>query len=243
MTGPVKHATSQLTFAATAGKGRVSALLQQPVSFDACLVLAHGAGADMRHVHMQSIADALCEVNIATLRFNFPYMEAGGGRTNDIDVCTTTIRNAIACLKDNCDLRTGGAQPIPVLSGGHSFGGRMSSYFAADEPQGLSGLVYFSFPLHPAGKPGTSRADHMYRITLPQLFLSGTRDKLADLTLLRELIGKMQNASLHELDTADHGFKVLKRKRDKVLNVYTEAAESVRRWLDGLPKVISKLDL
>lgn len=228
----MEYTTAEMTFTATRAKGRVSALFQQPASVRACLVLAHGAGADMRHTHMQSIADALADVNVATLRFNFPYMEQGGGRTDSTTVATATIGQAVACARDQCSKTNDALDGLPLMIGGHSFGGRMSSHFATKQPGGLAGLVYFSFPLHPAGKPGVSRADHMYGISLPQLFLSGTRDKLAEPELLKQVVGKMQHATLHELATADHGFKILKRSRDEALDVYTEAAEALKHWLD-----------
>ena len=197
------------------------------------MLLAHGAGADLNHVHMQTIAENLAEVGVATLRFNFPYMQAGKKRTDAIPVCMAAIDSALRHLSTLDQSR-------PILLGGHSFGGRMMSHYAAthlgeaDAPVGsvrVKGLVYFSFPLHPSGKPDTKRAMHMPAIPLPQIFLSGTRDKLAEPELLRETISKLQDARIHWLETADHGFKILKRTRTDPENVYHESARVIQNWL------------
>jgi predicted alpha/beta-hydrolase family hydrolase len=213
-----------VTFTATVDKGDVSALLQSAEDPKALLVLAHGAGANMQHVHMQSIADALGAAGISTFRFNFPYMEAGGGRTDSKHVCIDTFESAVATA-------TSLAPNLELFIGGHSFGGRMSSHYAAEQAPAISGLVYFSFPLHPAKKPGTQRADHMVELAYPQLFLSGTRDDLAEQELLRDVTSRLKNATLHEIDTANHSFKVLKRSRQSAESVYKEAARVLRAWI------------
>ncbi|MCB1693050.1 MAG: hypothetical protein KDI19_09810 [Pseudomonadales bacterium] len=221
--------TESLTFQATS-EARVSARLQVPESPRALLVLGHGAGADMTHAHMQAIADVLARRDVATLRYNFPYMEAGGKRTDKPATCIETIDNAISLAASRMAIR-------PLIAGGHSFGGRMTSHFAADVKDAgerLDGLAYFSFPLHPAKKPDVKRAAHLPGITLPQLFLSGTRDDLADRFLLRDVVATLPNATLHELDTADHGYRILKRTRTSIEDVYEEAGRVFASWLDTL---------
>lgn len=213
------------TFTATAEKGDVSALLLQPLEMNALLVFAHGAGASIEHQHMQSLAEAFAGVGVGTLRFNFPYMQAGGSRTDSKAVCVETFGAAIA-------LANSVAPAVPMLVGGHSFGGRMSSHYVSEHAgDNINGLVYCSFPLHPAGKPGVSRADHMYAFPQPQLFLSGTRDALAEATLLGGVIDKLERAQVHWLDTADHSYKILKRSRQATVDVYTEAADALDGWL------------
>ena len=213
------------TFRVNQNKGDVSALLQladsQPV---ARLILGHGAGANMTHAHMQGIADSLSHCGIETLRYHFPYMEAGGGRTDNLPNCLDTIKGALQ-LSKSIDPN------LPTFVGGHSFGGRMSSHFVSeyrDRPEiegiEIQGAIYFSFPLHPAGKPGTSRADHLANINVPQLFLSGNRDKLAELELLQPIIKRLAGAELHVLETADHSYKILKRTRTSTESIYDEAA-------------------
>ncbi len=211
----------------TTGNTRVSARIQAAdVTPSAVLVLGHGAGANMDHAHMQAIADALGQVGITTVRFNFPYMEAGRNRTDSQSVCADTFAAAIALARQECP-------NLPLLIGGHSFGGRMSSHFAAEREANLSGLVYFSFPLHASKRPETKRADHLYTLAPPQLFLSGTRDTLAELPLLRTVTSRIPRGTLHELDTADHGFKILKRTRSVSESIYDEAARITRRWIDA----------
>jgi predicted alpha/beta-hydrolase family hydrolase len=211
-------------FSFKAGKaGAVSALLVHPDNCVATVVFGHGAGANMRHRHMEHIAASLARAGIATLRFNFPYMEAGRRRTDSKAVCIETIGGALGvAVSRNLD---------PLYLGGHSFGGRMASHFAAEADTGISGLIYYSFPLHPAGKPATSRADHLYGLAAPQLFLSGTRDRLAEPGLLEGVVASLQNARLHRLDTADHGFGILKRSRQSPEDPYTEAARVVADFI------------
>jgi predicted alpha/beta-hydrolase family hydrolase len=222
---------STLQITATAEKGPVSARLSRPDDSRALIVLAHGAGANMLHQHMQSITSALERQGLATLRFNFPYMEAGGKRTDSKPVCIEAISNAV-------DLANTLASDLPLFLGGHSFGGRMSSH-AIDERNAYGeifdrcrGLIYFSFPLHPSKKPDIKRADHLYSIKIPMLFLSGTRDSLADSELLEDVSHRIPNAELHWLDTADHGFKILKRSRQSAEDVYQEAARVTASFVD-----------
>ena len=191
-------------------------LWQCPGSATVVLVLAHGAGAGMSHRNMQSLADAFARRDIATLRFNFPFIDAGRRRVDPKSVCTAAI--AEAC--EEAATRTS----LPLWLGGHSFGGRMASHAVLDEDIAPRGLVFCSFPLHPPGKPGTSRAAHLSSVRLPMLFLSGTRDTFADENLLEPLVTGLPTAELHRLDTADHGYKVLKRSRNTDEDVFDEIA-------------------
>ena len=218
------HQTTELKFLATPEKGQVSALLLRPSGATHLLVLGHGASTNMRHTTLQTIADRMADAGIATLRYNFPYMEYGKGRDSK-EVCTATVRAAVA---------TGhaAAPDLPLLAGGHSFGGRMTSTAASESPlDGVQGLVFFSFPLHQPGQPDTKRADHLSAVTVPMLFLSGTRDVLAYLDLLQPVCQKLgKRATLHLLDTADHGFRTLKRSRKSDEDVFVEMARTVREW-------------
>ncbi|VTR95105.1 alpha beta hydrolase : Alpha/beta hydrolase superfamily enzyme, predicted hydrolase OS=Singulisphaera acidiphila (strain ATCC BAA-1392 / DSM 18658 / VKM B-2454 / MOB10) GN=Sinac_0966 PE=4 SV=1: Abhydrolase_5 [Gemmata massiliana] len=216
----------ELRFLATPEKGEVSALLIRPDNATHLLVLGHGASTNMRHPTLRSIAEQLAEVGIATFRYNFPYSEHGKGRDGQA-VCTQTIRSAIEAAQE--------AVPnLPLLAGGHSFSGRMTSTAASESPlEGVAGLVFFSFPLHLAGKPDTKRADHLADVSVPMLFLSGTRDELAGMNLLKPVVKKL-GATLHELDTADHGYKVLKKTRTGNEDVFVEMARVVRDWSASL---------
>ncbi len=215
-------------FVATEEKGEVSSLLIRPDGAQCLLVLGHGASTDMRHTTLQTIAERLAEVGIATFRYNFPYAEHGAGR-NANAVCQETVRSAVAGAYTV-------ASDLSILVGGHSFSGRMSSMAAAEAPlEHVRGLVFFAFPLHPSGKPSTERAAHLSDVTIPMLFLSGTRDKLAVLDVLQptcEQIG--DKATLHLLDTADHGFKVLKRSRKTDEDVFVEMARVINEWVSAL---------
>lgn len=204
------------------GGGRVSGLLRRPAASRALLLLAHGAGAGMRHPFMAAMADRLAERDIATLRYQFPYMEAGGKRPDRAPVAHATVRAAAAAA-------VGLADGLPLFAGGKSFGGRMTSGAAAESPlTGVSGLVFLGFPLHPAGRPGTSRADHLRQVELPMLFVQGTRDALADLELLRPVIGSLEDrARLHVVEGGDHSFKVLKRSGRTDGEVLDEIGDAV----------------
>ncbi len=218
----------EVRFLATPEKGEVSALLIRPRESSHLLVLGHGASTNMRHATLQTIAERLSEVGIATFRYNFPYMEYGKGRDSQA-VCTTTVRSATAAAHR-------AAPHLTLLAGGHSFGGRMTSNAAADSPlEGVHGLVFFAFPLHQPGKPDTKRAEHLGAVTIPMLFLSGTRDDLATPTLLEPVCKNLgQRATLHWLDTADHGFRTLKRSRKSDEDVFAEMARIVRAWASRL---------
>jgi predicted alpha/beta-hydrolase family hydrolase len=218
------YEASEMKFLATPEKGMVSALLIRPANASHLLVLGHGASSNMRHATLQSIAERMAEADIATFRYNFPYMEHGKGRDSQA-VCTATVRSAVATAHE-------AVSDLPLLAGGHSFGGRMTSTAASESSlDGVHGLVFFAFPLHQPGKPDTKRADHLSAVTVPMLFLSGTRDELADLNLLRPVCKKLgKRATLHTLDTADHGFRTLKRSRKGEEDVFVEMARTVREW-------------
>ncbi len=188
------------------------------------LVLGHGASSNMRTPMLQKIAESLAEQGIATFRYNFPYSEKGGGRNSQATV-TATIRSAVAAAHEACP-------DLPLLAGGHSFSGRMTSTAQSESPiDGVKGLVFFSFPLHPAGEPAITRAEHLSKVDIPMLFLSGTRDALAELDLLKPVIQNLsKRATLHLLDTADHSFKILKRTRTSTEDVFSELARVVRAW-------------
>ena len=220
----MSHETRELKFLATPEKGEVSALLVRPADATHLLVLGHGASTNMRHANLQTIAERMADVGIATFRYNFPYMEHGTGRDSQA-VCTVTVRSAVAAAHKS-------APDLPILAGGHYFSGRMTSNAAAESPlDGVSGLVFFAFPLHQPGQPDTKRADHLGAVTVPMLFLSGTRDELADMDLLKPVCRKLGKlATLHPLDTADHGFKTLKRSRASEEDVFVEMARVVREW-------------
>jgi uncharacterized protein len=218
----------EMKFLATPEKGEVSALLVRPENATHLLVLGHGASTNMRHTTLQSIAERLAEVGIATFRYNFPYSENGKGRDGQA-VCTETIRSAVAAARK-------AAPDLPLLAGGHSFSGRMTSTAASESPlEGVIGLVFFSFPLHLAGKPEIKRSEHLDAVTIPMLFLSGSRDELAEMGLLKPVCKRLGiRATLHILDTADHGYKILKKSRTSAEDVFVEMARLVRQWATRL---------
>jgi hypothetical protein len=221
-------AVEQLRFAVEGG-GEVSALLSRPVKARWLLVLAHGAGAGMSHPFMARLADELAAVGIATLRYQFPYMEQQRRVPDAPAVLTATVRAAVRAAAE-------AAPGLPLLAGGKSMGGRMTSQAAAERPlDGVRGLVFFGFPLHPPNKPGTKRADHLVKVTAPMLFLQGTRDTFAELPLLRPVCAKLgSRATLHVIETADHSFHVLKSSGRTDAEVLRELAETVVCWADGM---------
>lgn len=207
----------------------VSAILRKPARPKALYVLAHGAGADMRHVFMEAIATRLASRDIATLRYQFPYTEAKSRRIDPEPKLLATIRAAVAAAREMAD-------GLPVVAGGKSMGGRMTSRAAAAEPlEGVSGIAFLGFPLHPAGQPGVSRADHLAKVEVPLLFLQGTRDTLAGLDLLTPIVTKLgARATLHVVDGADHGFHVLKRSGRDDDAVLDELADTFVAWVERL---------
>ncbi len=218
---------SELKFQATPEKGEVSALLLRPDEAKFLLVLGHGASSNMRTPLLQAVAEALAERKIATFRYNFPYSEKGGGRSSQA-TCTATIRSAVAAAQE-------AAPGLPIFAGGHSFSGRMTSTAQSEQPiEGVRGLVFFAFPLHPAGKRGTDRADHLSNVNIPMLFLSGTRDALAELDLLEPTVAELPNATLHLLETAEHSFRTLKKTRTSPEDAFTEAARVLYDWANAI---------
>jgi hypothetical protein len=191
----------------------------------AALVLAHGAGAGMRHRHMQALADAFGRAGLATLRFDFPFIEAGKKHVDSQAVATASIAAAFAS--------TVARTTLPVWLGGHSFGGRMASHAVTDRNLPAVGLIFCSFPLHMPRKPDTKRARHLPSIGKPMLFLSGTRDELAERALLEPLVASLPRAQIHWLDTADHGYRVLKRSRASAESVFDEMGRVARSFIDA----------
>jgi predicted alpha/beta-hydrolase family hydrolase len=218
-----------LTFVATPAKGSVSALLMRPEPARWLLVFGHGAGAGMRHRFMEAISARLAAVGIATLRYQFPYMEAGGRRPDPRAVLLATVRAAVEAARQ-------AAPDLPLLAGGKSMGGRMTSLAAAETAlPGVRGIAFFGFPLHPAGGPSTERADHLERLELPLLFLQGERDRLAGLGLLRPLCARLgARATLHVIPSADHGFHVPKSSGRTDADVQDELARTVAAWATRL---------
>ena len=218
---------AEIRFRATPEKGEVSAILMRPDRASHLLVLGHGASTSMRHATMQRIAEVLANRDIATLRYNFPYSENGTARNSNA-TCVETVRSAVRAA--------GKAAPdLILLAGGHSFGGRMTTTAQSEEPlENVKGLVLFSFPLHLAGRPDTKRAEHLSAIEIPLLFLSGSRDELASLELLRPVVSDLSSTStLHILDTANHGYKVLKKTRASPEDVFEEMARAVFEWIEA----------
>jgi predicted alpha/beta-hydrolase family hydrolase len=207
--------------------GALDATWLIPDNAIAQLVFAHGAGADHRHRSMQSIAGAMADVGIATLRFNFPYMQAGKRRVDGKPVAMESIELAAMHAATEFDL--------PLFLGGHSFGGRMGSHAVAEGKVDCRGLVFCSYPLHPAKKPARDRAAHLPQIPVPMLFLSGTRDDLADVDLLDGVVRELgPRARIHWLETANHSYAVLKRTRTCSLTVFEEIGQQTREFVDGL---------
>ncbi len=207
----------------------VSGLLVKPPQARACYVFAHGAGAGMTHPFMEMVASGLCERGIATLRYQFPYMEKGSKRPDPPAVAHAAVRAAVAEAGRHC-------KGLRLIAGGKSFGGRMTSQAQANAPlAGVSGLAFFGFPLHPAGKPSNERANHLSDIHIPMLFLQGTRDSLAELKLLEPVVkGLGQLASLHLVEAADHSFHVLVRSGRNDREVMSEILDAFAAWIDAI---------
>ncbi|HYQ96087.1 MAG TPA: alpha/beta family hydrolase [Candidatus Eisenbacteria bacterium] len=220
---------TELRFEASRSSGEVSALLERPDTARWLMVLGHGAGAGMRHRFMDAAAAALAARDIATFRYQFPYVEKRASRPDPQPILLATVQSAVAAAR-------AAAGDLPLLAGGKSMGGRMTSLAYAKDPlSGVRGIVFFGFPLHPAGAPDTARAEHLERVTAPMLFLQGTRDKLADLDLLRPAIGRMgARATLHVVEGADHSFEVPKRSGRTAADVLEELAQTVATWADVL---------
>jgi predicted alpha/beta-hydrolase family hydrolase len=204
----------------------VSALLLEPADPLACLVFAHGAGAGMNHIFMDDMARALFDRGLATLRYQFPSMEARAKRPDPPAVAQATVRAAVGAASRHCP-------NVMLIAGGKSFGGRMTSQAQAASPlPNVIGLVFFGFPLHASGKPSTEKAAHLSKVTIPMLFLQGGKDKLAELPLIRSVTEKLGiRATLHVIDEADHSFHVPRRSGRTDADVLNEMARMVVDWL------------
>jgi predicted alpha/beta-hydrolase family hydrolase len=209
--------------------GTVSGILLRPPNAWAGYVMAHGAGAGMRHAFMETVAESLAHRGIATLRYQFPYTESGGRRPDPPGVLQATVRAAVAKAQEV-------APELPLIAGGKSLGGRMTSNAAAHRPlPGVLGLAFLGFPLHPPKQPGERRAEHLPAVELPMLFLQGTRDALAELDLITAVCGRLgARATLHVVEGADHSFAVLKRSGRTGADVMEELATTITEWVRSL---------
>lgn len=229
---PESMKEEQLKFIAHESKGEVSAHLMLPRGAKAVVVLGHGAGAGMYHANMQAIADQLSERKIGTFRYQFPFMERGGGRDSET-VSLSTVRNAIREAGKRVPRK-------PVFAGGHSFGGRMTSLAAAgdDFPEAVRGLIFFAFPLHAPNKPSDHRAAHLSDIGIPMLYLTGTRDALNSLELFQPIVQRLKKkkkpVTLHLLETANHSYKILKRTRESDEDIFAEMGRVVADWIEAV---------
>jgi hypothetical protein len=207
----------------------VSALLLLPPSARACFVFAHGAGAGMTHEFMELVAAGLGERDIATLRYQFPYMEKGSRRPDPPGIVHAAVRAAVAEAARCCP-------GLALIAGGKSFGGRMTSQAQAIAPlANVHGLAFLGFPLHPAGKPSNTRAKHLSDINIPMLFVQGTRDKLAETELLEPVVKHLgAKASLHQVQEADHSFHVLVRSGRNDRDVMSEIVATLSAWIGAI---------
>jgi predicted alpha/beta-hydrolase family hydrolase len=210
------------------GSGQVSGLLLTPQAPRAGYVFAHGAGAGMAHPFMEAVAQELAEREIATLRYQFPYMEQGGRRPDSPKVAHTAVRAAVAKARE---LLPG----LMLVAGGKSFGGRMTSQAEALTPLGVRGLAFFGFPLHPAAAPSDERAAHLFDVRVAMLFLQGTRDALADVSLLKPLVHKLgKRATLHLVADGDHSFHVPAKSGRKDAQVRADILDTFAAWVASL---------
>jgi predicted alpha/beta-hydrolase family hydrolase len=225
----MKAGSAQKLNVETGKAGAVSALLTRPAQARACFVFAHGAGAGMTHSFMEAFAAGLCDRGIATLRYQFPYMEKGSKRPDPPALAQAAVRAAVAEAARCCP-------GLPLVAGGKSFGGRMTSQAQASSPlAGVRGLAFAGFPLHPAGKPSSDRAKHLADVHVPMLFLQGTRDALAELALIEPVVKRLgQAATLHLVDGADHSFHVLARSGRNDREVLDEILDAFADWIGAI---------
>ena len=216
---------------AVEGTREASALLVQPAEARWMLVLAHGAGAGMSNKFLENLAADLPEEGIATLRYQFPYMEERRRVPDRPELLTATVREAVRAAAE-------AAPKLPLLAGGKSMGGRMTSQAAAlGLLPGVKGIVFFGFPLHPPNKPGTSRGDHLAKVQIPMLFLQGSKDAFAELQLLQPVVAKLgSRATLHLIDAADHSFHLPKSSGRTDADVLRELAQTTAAWADKIIK-------
>jgi uncharacterized protein len=208
------------------GGERVSGLLLRPDHAKALYLFAHGAGVGMMHPSMESNARSFAERGIATLRYQFPYMEKGGRRPDPPRIAHATVRSAVTAAADV-------AGDLPLFAGGRSYGGRMTSQVQALEPlAGVRGLAFLGFPLHPAGAPSIERADHLSQVHIPMLFVSGDRDALAEVELLKSMVASLgDRARLHLVEHADHGLRVPVKSGRKPADAQAEALDALAEWM------------
>jgi predicted alpha/beta-hydrolase family hydrolase len=218
--------THELRFPVTPEKGEVSALLDCPEGARALLVLGHGSGSNMRHPFIVRLSEALVDAGVATFRYQYPYSERGGGGLDSRDVLLTTVRHAVAAA-------AAAAPDLPLFAGGHSMSGRMTSLACAEAPlPQVKGIVFAAFPLN-GGKGPLERAAHFAEVHVPMLFLQGDRDPLADIDGIRSVCARLgDRATLHVVETADHGFKVQKRSGKTHEQVIAELAGVIAGWMD-----------
>lgn len=216
----------------TGDAGPVSGLLEVPADAKACYVMAHGAGAGMQHKFMAAAAEELATLGIATLRYQFPYMERGSRRPGSPREARAAVRAVVACAARR-------VPDLPLFAGGKSYGGRMTSQAQAESPlPGVRGLLFLGFPLHQAGKPSIERAEHLNEVAVPMLFLQGTRDKLAELNLLRPLVARLgEHATLSLVDDADHSFHVPARSGRKDPQVLRDMLAAAVDWIETIIQV------
>ena len=221
--------SAELRFAVGERAREVSGLLLRPDEARLLYVLAHGAGAGMRHPFLESISQRLAERSIATLRYQFPYMEQRARRPDPPAVAAATVR---AAVMEAARVAPG----LPLVAGGKSFGGRMTSTAQAEAPlPGVRGLVFLGFPLHPPGRPSDKRAEHLAQVRIPMLFLQGDRDEFAALNLVKPVVKRLgAGATLHLVEGGDHSFHVLKRSGRTDADVMSELADVVMEWTGGL---------
>ena len=231
MTEPGSHRAVRITVDATHS---VSGLLQIPPLASACCVLAHGAGAGMTHPFLTAVADGLGERGVATLRYQFPYMEHASKRPDRPALAHAAVRAAVAAASQL-------APGLPLFAGGKSFGARMTSQAQAEAPlPGVRGLVFLGFPLHPAKQPCDTRAQHLFDVRVPMLLLQGTRDALADLALLRTLAQRLgTHASLVLFQDADHSFHVPARSGKTDLQVIGEVLDALAAWIGNVVAAVA----
>jgi uncharacterized protein len=229
MQGVMNRLDVERVSVAVAGVGSVSALLLVPERAWACYVLAHGAGAGMSHSFMSAVATELAARGIATLRYQFPYMEAGARRPDPPKLAQAAVRSAVA----EAARRVGA---LPLIAGGKSFGGRMTSQAQAATPlTGVRGLAFLGFPLHPAGRPSDARAAHLFEVAVPMLFLQGTRDALAERTLMEGVLSRLgPRAQVAWVADADHSFHVPARSGRSDADVRAQLLSEFASWLETL---------
>ncbi len=222
------HKTKNIIFSASKSSGEVSGKLLIPSKAKFVLVFAHGAGAGMEHPFMENVSSYLADEGVATLRFNFPFTEKKKKSPDPAPILIATIKSAIDAAKKY-------SKGIPLFAGGKSMGGRMTSMAASKETMdGVKGIIFFGFPLHAPGKPSADRSEHLFNVNIPMLFLQGTRDKLADLELLKPVVKKIKDkAELFIVEGGDHSFHVLKSSGKNEEDILIEISKKAAEWMNS----------